>query len=105
MTSTPKFKGVAVEFSNGETLIVPPLSLGSVEILQERLTNFKGGVDSDSVNLVVDATALALQRNYPDITKEKIKDELVDLGNMEAVMLAVMDVSGLRRKEQEKGEV
>jgi hypothetical protein len=101
MTSMTKFKGVEVEFSNGEKMIVPPLTLGNLETFQERLMKFKGGIDIDSISLVLDCTTLALQRNYPKITRDKVASELVDLGNMENVMLAVMDVSGLRRKEQE----
>lgn len=105
MTSMTKFKGVEMEFSNGEVLIVPPLTLGALELFQERLMKFKGGLDIDSITLVLDCTTLALQRNYPDITREKVANDLVDLSNMENVMLAVMDVSGLRRKEQASGEV
>lgn len=104
MTGLPRFKGVTVEFANGDKLIVPPLSLGQVELLQDKLTKFSGALDPESVALVIEATTMALTRNYPEITREKVKDELVDLANMEAVMLAVMDVSGLRRKEQELGE-
>lgn len=104
MTSTPKFKGVQIEFANGEKYVVPPLTLGMVELLQDRLSAFTGGMDKESVALVTDAVLMALNRNYPEVTREQLKDELLDLGNMEEVMLAVMDVSGLRRKEQEKGE-
>jgi hypothetical protein len=104
MTSTPKIKGIAFEFANGETLVVPPLNLASIELLQDRLANFKGGLDKESISLVIDAAHMALKRNYPDITVEAIKNDLVDLSNMESVMGMVMDVSGLKRKEIEQGE-
>lgn len=99
---TAKFKGVQVEFADGTALTVPPLSLGAIQLLQDRLVGFTGGLDKASVELVVDATLMALQRNYPDMTRERVVNELVDLGNMEEVMRAVMDISGLQRKEQEK---
>jgi len=102
MTATPKVKGVQVEFANGSVLTVPPLNLASVEVLHERLSRFSGGLDKDSIGLVIDATLMALQRNYPDMTRDQVVNELLDLSNMEDVMQAVMDVSGLRRKEQEK---
>jgi hypothetical protein len=102
MTATPKVKGVQVEFSNGTTMTVPPLNLAAVETLQDRLATFKGGMDKESVALMVDATLLALKRNYPDMTRDQVVNDLLDLGNMEEVMQAVMDVSGLRRKEQEQ---
>lgn len=104
MTAIPKVKGVQVEFADGTVLTVPPLNLAAVELLQERLVKFTGGMDKESVALVVDASLMALRRNYPDITRERLASELIDLGNMQDVMEAVMDVSGLKRKEQERGE-
>ena len=102
MTATPKVKGVQVEFADGSVLTVPPLNLAAIEVLQERLVKFTGGVDKESVALVADATLMALQRNYPDMTRVHLTNSLLDLGNMQEVMAAVMDVSGLKRKEQEK---
>lgn len=104
MTSVTKFKGIEVEFSNGEKLIVPPLNLGALETFQDRLMSFKGGLDTESITLVLDITTIALQRNYPDITRDMVANELVDLSNMDEVMLAIMDVSGMRRKELLVGE-
>lgn len=105
MAAAPKIKGVSYEFANGETYIVPPLSLGHVEMLQERLEKFGGGLDKESIATVVDAAWMALQRNYPQITREKVRDELIDLGNFQEAMMLIMDVGGLRRKEaQQQGE-
>lgn len=102
MTAIPKVKGVRVEFADGTTLVVPPLNLAAIEQMQDRLTTFRGGVDKESVALVADATLMALRRNYPDMTRERVVNDLVDVGNMQEVMEAVMDVSGLKRKEQEQ---
>lgn len=104
MTSKPKVKGVAFEFANGDKMTVPPLNLGSIELLQERLAKFTGAMDSESIALVIDATLMALHRNYPDVTREQVANDLLDLGNMQEVMGLVMDVSGLKRKEMEQGE-
>ena len=100
--TTAKFKGVQVSFADGTVLTVPPLNLASIQLLQDRLAKFSGGLDKDSIELIIDSTMLALQRNYPDMTRERLLNDLLDLGNMEEVMRAVMDVSGLVRKEQEK---
>ena len=94
-------KGVKFEFANGEELVIPPLSLGALEIVQEDLSAFDGTMSSKSVGAVVLAVHLALQRNYPDMTAEKVKSELLDLSNMSEVMQAVMDIGGLLRKAQE----
>lgn len=104
MTSTPRFKGIEIEFADGTKMTVPPMNLATVEVMQDRLAAFKGGMDSVSIALVVDVTLASLQRNYPDITRERVMNELLDVSNMEEVMAAVMDVSGLRRKEQAMGE-
>ncbi|ENT1749659.1 hypothetical protein CAA71_002200, partial [Neisseria gonorrhoeae] len=45
----------------------------------------------------------ALKRNYPDLTREEAAD-LIDIGNMNEVFAAVMDVSGLKRREQEAAQ-
>lgn len=95
------YKGVRIEFANGEEYIVPPLSLGSIELLQDDLDQFTGAVTKESVKTVVKATLMALQRNYPEMSEEKVKNELLDVGNMMQVMQAVMDIGGLVRKEQE----
>jgi hypothetical protein len=101
-------KGVWMDLG-GQIYTVPPLSLGAVEALQDRLASFTGG-DLKSVGTVIDALHMALVRNYPEITREQVA-EMVDLGTMQEIMEAVMDVSGLKRKAQlkqkarKKGEV
>lgn len=105
MTSTPRFKGIEIEFADGSKYVVPPMNLATIEVMQERLAGFTGGMDKTSIALVVDATLASLQRNYPEMTRERVVNELLDVSNMEEVMAAVMDVSGLRRKEQtQQGE-
>lgn len=99
MTDTVKIKGIPLPLG-GTTYIVPPLNLGTLERLQERLANFTGGVDQESVSTVLDAAHSALLRNYPDLTRDQVA-EVVDVANMAEVMEAVMDVSGLRRKALE----
>ena len=93
--------GVKVRFANGEEMVVPPLTLGAMEMLQDDLLGYDGSVSKENIATITKATHSALKRNYPDITEEKIKDELLDLGNMLDVMQAVMDVGGLVRKAQE----
>lgn len=99
MTDIVKVKGIRL-LLGGRDWVVPPLNLAALEQLQEQLARFSGGLDADSVALVLDATTAALRRNYPDITREQVA-EMVDVANMAEVMEAVMDVSGLKRKAQE----
>ncbi len=89
-------------FLGGTEYIVPPLSLGSLEELQDRIASFREGtVDPASVKMVIDCSLRALKRNYPEMTREQLV-EVLDVGNMGDVMGAVMDVSGVRRKQQEQ---
>ncbi|MBS0370203.1 MAG: hypothetical protein JSS57_13480 [Proteobacteria bacterium] len=94
-----KIKGIPVELGGG-TYIVPPITLGALEQLQEDLSNYTAGLGKTSLKTVVDATHAALRRNYPGMTRDQVAD-LLDVGNMQEIMDAVMDVSGLRRKALE----
>lgn len=98
--SIVKVKGIPVQLG-GEALVVPPLALGALEQLQDRIANFQGDIrDKEQIATVLDAAHAALKRNYPEITRERVA-ELVDLENMAEVFEAVMDVSGLKRKALE----
>jgi hypothetical protein len=78
--------------------VLPPLSLGALEQLHERIKAVNGDFSSaDQIGTVIDAAHAALRRNYPDLTREQVGD-LVGLENMAEVFDACMDVSGLKRK-------
>lgn len=96
---TPKYKGLALTLGDRD-LVVPPLNFRAMQQLLPRIEKFTGGIDTESLDLVVDAAHAALTRNYPDLTRDDVID-MLDLDNMGQVMDAVMDVSGLRRKTQE----
>jgi hypothetical protein len=96
-------KGISMTLGEQE-YIVPPLTLGALEDLQESLEAFTGDTSPAAIKTVIDATTRALRRNYPDITRDQVR-ECIGLENMAEVMEAVMDVSGLKRKAREAGEV
>lgn len=98
MTITVKFKGTPVVFGDGSVLIVPPLSLAFIEENGERIGSFTGTLAD--VSTVVDCLFSALVRNYPEMTRSQAA-ELVDLGNMEDVMQAVMARSGLVQRVED----
>lgn len=91
--------GIEHPFPGGVVLVVPPLSLGALERLQGGVAALQAATATDpkAIKTVVDATHLALQRNYPNITRDEVA-ELVDLENMLEVISMVMDVAGVRRK-------
>lgn len=102
MTNAPvvKVKGIPKDLG-GTTYVVPPLSLGALEQLQERLGSYTGDVNNPAdVRTTIDAAHAALKRNYPDLKREEVA-ELIGLENMIEVFEAVMDISGMRRKAYE----
>ncbi len=100
-----KVKIPGIPFPNRPEWIIPPLSLGALELLQERIGKLEAGsVDPENIRTIVDATHAALVRNYPALTREEVASE-IDLGNMMDVIAAVMDVSGVRRKALEDEDV
>jgi hypothetical protein len=98
MAGVVKVKGVSGVLGD---LVIPPLSLGALEQLQERIKAFDGdALKVENVAVVIDAATAALKRNYSDMTREAV-GELVDVGNMFEVFQACMDVSGMVRKAKE----
>jgi len=102
-TKPTKVKGIPFEFSDC-TLIIPPISLGAMEQLQDRFVGTKEDpTDPKYIGTVVDTVHAALKRNYPDMTREEVAD-LIDLENMQEVVACAMDVAGLKRKAFEAGQ-
>lgn len=97
--TTPKFKGIQVELGN-VSYVVPPLPLGALEVFQDRMSTFTGGMDPESIRFTIDVAHASLKRNYPDLTRDDVA-ELIDVGNMQEILDAVLDVSGLKRKAAE----
>lgn len=101
MPHITKHKGV--EFNFGEkTLVIPPLNLRALEQMQDKIGSFTGAISIEQVGVVADLALAALNRNYPDLTRDDVA-ELIDLGNMKEVMEAVMGVSGLIAQGEAKG--
>jgi hypothetical protein len=94
--STVTFDGVEVKLG-GKKLTVPPLSFKLLRKYQEKLAtlgNLSNIPTPTQVDVVIDVMLEAIQRNYPDYTKDELESNL-DIGNMKEVFHAVMSVSGL----------
>ena len=76
---------------DGQIWIFAPLSLGVAEKLMPKLKTF----DPSDFALVADVAYGSLKRNYPDITRDFIADELLDVGHVNDVFETVMGASGL----------
>ena len=97
--------GVAVAMG-GQDWIVPPLTLGQLRRLMPKvrqLTEIGASMGEAQINVLIDIVAAALQRNYPEMTPDKVEN-LLDLGNASAVLNAVLTGSGLKPGGAAMGE-
>jgi hypothetical protein len=97
---TAKIPGIIISMA-GEDWIVPPLTLGQLRRLMPKIKQISEiglEMDGDTIGTIAEVTAEALRRNYPDVTPEKVENELLDLGNAGAVLQAILAGSGLRSR-------
>ncbi len=90
----------------GRDWIVPPLTLGQLRRLMpqvQRLSALGASMGAEELGIVLDVVTSALQRNYPDLTPETLA-ELIDLGNVRAVLTAILTGSGLKPQGDGMGE-
>ena len=98
------YKGIKHKFDNGEEYTIPPVSIGSLDILEEEYGKMETwGVGTDR-RIMSETVYAALKRNYPDLKEEKFKTELIDIGNMVELMSYAMDSGAAIRKRIEAGE-
>ena len=74
----------------GRSWIFAPAPLGTLERFEEKLKS-----NNVPVSVIIDMAHVGLKRNYPDITREYVADEIVDMANMEEVLALVTKTSGL----------
>ncbi len=97
--------GVAVTMGDREWT-VPPLTLGQLRRLMPKvrqLSDIGAQMGEPQIEVLVEIVAVALQRNYPDLTAETVEN-LLDLGNAGAVLSAVLTGSGLKPRTRSPGE-
>lgn len=82
----------------GQDWIFAPAPLGALEKYQDHLS-----AEVIPFNVVIDLAHISLKRNYPDITREYVADELIDVANMEESLALIIKTSGLNHGEK-RGE-
>ena len=100
-----KIPGLVVAMG-GEDWIVPPLTLGQLRRLMPKvrqLTEIGASMGEAQIAVLIDIVSAALQRNYPEMTPEKVEN-LLDLGNASVVLNAVLTGSGLKPGGAAMGE-
>lgn len=99
------------QFGNGEfepepvtevidmELEVPPLNFAQLKELRPQLDRISTNPDMESFRSLIEVLSFALARNYRGVPRWLI-EQSIDVANMAELTQAVMDVSGLKRKEQ-----
>jgi hypothetical protein len=102
MSARLMIPGVEYDFGGGRVYMIAPLSLGALQLMQDRLAALPtlSSIDPVAVKTMIEAAHLALQRNYPDITVQEV-GELLDVSNIADVYECLLDAAGVRRKAQE----
>jgi hypothetical protein len=87
--------GIEHIFAGGKVLVIPPLALGDLEQLLDPINDvMNGAMDKAAIGTVIDAAHAALRRNYPELERAEVGN-LIDLRNMQEVLHAVMNASGM----------
>ncbi len=97
--------GVAITMG-GQEWTIPPLTLGQLRRLMPKvreLSDINTPVGESQIGILVEIVSAALQRNYPDITPDRVEN-LLDVGNAAPVLHAVLTGSGLRLRALQPGE-
>lgn len=96
---TELIDGVKVKIGRRE-FIVPPLNLRAVKRVGQLVPVMTAGDGSEaSIDAAIEVILLAIQRNYPEVTREELEEEL-DLANLAPISLQIAEASGLVPKAE-----
>src|SRR5574340_888378 len=98
-----KFSGEKIKMGDSE-YVIPPLSFGLLKGLQAQLKTVNSNSKTDALSdeylsAMFDIICASISRNYPEITREELED-MIDLGNIRKLFLAVMGISGFEKKTE-----
>lgn len=100
-----KHKGTVINLGDKDYTFAP-LTLGSIELLQEKLSKIDSNFSLKDVSIIIEVAHRSLVRNYPEITREEVAD-LVDISNMQEIFMTVMNMSEMKSQtvvDDSKGE-
>lgn len=101
-----KFKGVPL-FMNGQDYIIPSLSLKQVEDNYDLLASagaaLKTATIVDTFKTYIPVIAMAVRRNYPDVTEANLW-EWLDLSNFSDALIIVQTRSGFQPQKMGEAE-
>lgn len=87
----------------GTEYVMPPLPLVKMSSVKKLMDGGDFMSDEGYVEAMVNAVHFSLQRNYPDVERTVVSDNL-DMTNFKKILDAFMTVNGFAKKEVESGE-
>ncbi len=105
MAIVVKVPGVEIALS-GQKYVMAPLTAGPLKQILERVRDLEAGKLEavEMVDLAVDIALHSLRRNYPDITREAVENDLVDMQNFNDVIRIGMSASALAPRDEALGK-
>ena len=88
---------------NDEKFLLPPLPLVKLAKIGKLMQGGNTFEDEEYVVAIIDAIFWSLQRNYPEVERQMIEDNL-DITNFQTILDAFMSVNKLIQKGEELGE-
>lgn len=87
-------RGNAITLADGKSYTLAPLVLGRLEDLEPKIAS--GTVTTTDM---IDAIHASLVRNYPAVTREAVRMDLLDVANIKAAFEATVTASGMEARE------
>ncbi len=96
---TELIDGVKVTIGRRD-FIVPPLNLKAVKRVGQLVPVMMAADGSvESIDAAIEVIHLALKRNYPELTRDELEEEL-DLANLAPISMVIAEASGLVPKAE-----
>lgn len=87
----------------GQDYVLPPCPLSGLAKLGDRLKLIGTGMSEEAIESLTDGIFFSLRRNYPEIKREFVHDN-IDLLNIHAVVDAFIAVNGFQKAVEASGE-
>jgi hypothetical protein len=96
-----KYAGTKIRLGDHE-YVLPSLSVKQAKKLWPQIIKINEGITTENLperyDIIVETIHAALSRNYPDLKIEDLQD-VVDMGNIRYLQLAIMGQSGMDMPE------
>ncbi len=86
----------------GKEYIIAPLPLGYLEKNLDKIQKIDEATEQEALTLIIDTVHCSIKRNYPEITRDELVNELLDINNVNDLFATVLGASGFDKGEQEK---